>query len=177
VYLGGSSPEAIDVAASEADVFLTWGEPPAQVADKLAAVKAAAREKGRSIRGGIRLHVVTRETSEEAWQVAENLISGVDDELVARRQKALRSIGSEGQRRMLDLHGGDRTKLVVGPNLWAGFGLVRGGAGTALVGSPDEVAERIREYVGVGIEEFIFSGYPHLEEAEHFGEVLRKNFT
>lgn len=177
VYLGGSSPEAIDVAASAADVFLTWGEPPAQVADKLAAVKAAAREKGRSIRGGIRLHVVTRETSEEAWQVAENLISGVDDELVARRQKALRSIGSEGQRRMLDLHGGDRTKLVVGPNLWAGFGLVRGGAGTALVGSHDEVAERIREYVGVGIEEFIFSGYPHLEEAEHFGEVLRKNFT
>lgn len=176
VYLGGSSPAAIDVAAAEADVFLTWGEPPAQVAEKIDVVKKAARARGREIRGGIRLHVITRETAEEAWAVAENLIAGLDDELIARRQKALRSIGSEGQRRMLDLHGGDRDNLLVSPNLWAGFGLVRGGAGTALVGSHDEVAERIREYTAAGIDEFIFSGYPHLEEAEHFGAGVLERF-
>ncbi|WP_442972000.1 LLM class flavin-dependent oxidoreductase [Rhodococcus sp. P1Y] len=169
VYLGGSSPAAIEVAAAEADVFLTWGEPPAQVAEKISVVEKAAARKGRTIRGGIRLHVITRDTSDEAWAVADDLISDLDDDLIARRQKALRSIGSEGQRRMLDLHGGDRDKLVVSPNLWAGFGLVRGGAGTALVGSHDEVADRIREYVAAGIDEFIFSGYPHREEAEHFG--------
>lgn len=169
VYIGGSSPAAIEVAAAEADVFLTWGEPPAQVAEKISVVEKAAARKGRTIRGGIRLHVITRDTSDEAWAVADELISGLDDDLITRRQKALRSIGSEGQRRMLDLHGGDRDNLLVAPNLWAGFGLVRGGAGTALVGSHDEVADRIREYVAAGIDEFIFSGYPHLEEAEHFG--------
>ncbi|MDJ0393292.1 LLM class flavin-dependent oxidoreductase [Rhodococcus sp. G-MC3] len=169
VYLGGSSPAAIEVAAAQAEVFLTWGEPPAQVAEKIAAAKDAAGGKGRTIRGGIRLHVITRDTAAQAWTVAENLIAGLDDELIARRQQALRSLGSEGQRRMLDLHGGDRNNLEVAPNLWAGFGLVRGGAGTALVGSHEEVADRIREYRDAGIEEFIFSGYPHLEEAEHFG--------
>ncbi|OAK56440.1 alkanesulfonate monooxygenase [Rhodococcoides kyotonense] len=169
VYVGGSSPAAIDVAAEQADVFLTWGEPPAQVADKIAHVKKAASAKGREIRGGIRIHVIARDTADEAWSVAENLISGLDDEIIARRQKALRGIASEGQRRMLDLHGGDRNNLLVGPNLWAGYGLVRGGAGTALVGSHAEVADRIREYQAVGIDEFIFSGYPHIEEAEHFG--------
>ncbi len=169
VYLGGSSSAAIEVAAQHADVYLTWGEPPAEVADKIVTVKKAAHAKGRTIRGGIRLHVITRDTATEAWAVANSLIAGLDDELIARRQQALRSLGSEGQRRMLDLHGGDRNNLEVSPNLWAGFGLVRGGAGTALVGSHEEVAARIREYQDAGIEEIIFSGYPHLEEAEHFG--------
>ncbi len=74
---------------------------------------------------------------------------------------------------MLDLHGGSRDRLVVGPNLWAGIGLVRGGAGTALVGSHEEVAERIAEYRAVGVEEFVLSGYPHLEEAYAFAEGVR----
>ena len=86
------------------------------------------------------------------------------------RQAALGSMESVGQQRMLGLHGGDRDRLVVAPNLWAGIGLVRGGAGTALVGSHDDVAARIQEYAGLGIEEFVLSGYPHLEEAYQFGE-------
>jgi alkanesulfonate monooxygenase len=73
---------------------------------------------------------------------------------------------------MAELHGGDRSKLVISPNLWAGIGLARGGAGTALVGSPEQVAERIREYSELGVETFILSGYPHLEEAHRVAELL-----
>jgi alkanesulfonate monooxygenase len=79
---------------------------------------------------------------------------------------------SVGQRRMAALHGGGRDRLEVSPNLWAGVGLVRGGAGTALVGDADQVAARMREYMEIGIENFILSGYPHLEEAYRFAELV-----
>jgi alkanesulfonate monooxygenase len=171
VYLGGSSPAAIEVAARHADVYLTWGEPPDQVAEKVAAVRARAADFGRSPRFGIRLHVITRDTSERAWQDAELLIAQLGTEDIGKRQASLRQLESVGQRRMLD-------RLLIGPNLWAGIGLVRGGAGTALVGSHDEVAARIADYRAVGIDEFIFSGYPHLEEAYTFAEgVARKDFS
>jgi alkanesulfonate monooxygenase len=102
----------------------------------------------------------------------------MDPAAVATAQANLRASESEGQRRMLELHGGQRDGLVVAPNLWAGIGLVRGGAGTALVGSHEEVADRIAEYHEAGIDEFILSGYPHLEEAYRVGEgvipVLRR---
>ncbi|MEV4136596.1 LLM class flavin-dependent oxidoreductase [Dactylosporangium sp. NPDC049742] len=171
VYLGGSSSAAVKLAARHADVYLTWGEPVALVAEKIAAVRAAAE---RPVRFGIRLHVITRATAGEAWSAAERLIAGLSDETIRERQESLRGLDSVGQRRMLDLHGGDRDRLVVAPNLWAGIGLVRGGAGTALVGSHAEVAARIAEYRAAGIDEFILSGYPHLEEAYTFAEgVLR----
>jgi alkanesulfonate monooxygenase len=128
---------------------------------------------------GIRLHVISRDTADRAWADAAWLIAGLDAATIARRQQSLRQLESEGQRRMLDLHGGDPDRLVIGPNLWAGIGLVRGGAGTALVGSHEEVAERIAEYRALGIDEFILSGYPHLEEAYAFAEgvlpLLRKH--
>ncbi|MET7401875.1 LLM class flavin-dependent oxidoreductase [Dactylosporangium sp. NPDC005572] len=167
IYLGGSSPAAISLAARHADVYLTWGEPVEQVAEKVAKVRA---EAARPIRFGIRLHVITRPTADQAWADAERLIAGLDDDTIRARQASLRSLDSVGQRRMLDLHGGDRDRLVVAPNLWAGIGLVRGGAGTALVGSHTEVAARIAEYRAAGIDEFILSGYPHLEEAYAFAE-------
>ncbi|WP_086560408.1 LLM class flavin-dependent oxidoreductase [Streptomyces africanus] len=170
VYFGGSSPIAGEIAARHADVYLTWGEPPAQVAEKIAWIRALATGEGRTLRFGIRLHVITRDTAEQAWAEANRLLDGFDPETVASVQAGLGRSESEGQRRMLALHGGRRDRLEIHPNLWAGIGLVRGGAGTALVGSHDEVAERIKEYHALGIDEFILSGYPHLEEAYWFGE-------
>jgi alkanesulfonate monooxygenase len=170
VYLGGSSPGAIEVAARHADVYLTWGEPPEPVAAKLDAVRRRAEQLDRELRFGIRLHVIARETAEEAWAVAQRLLDGLDPEQIAAAQAVQGASESEGQRRMSSLHNGRTDSLEVAPNLWAGIGLVRGGAGTALVGSHAEVAERIAEYHELGIDEFILSGYPHLEEAYQVGE-------
>ncbi|WP_433679126.1 LLM class flavin-dependent oxidoreductase [Nocardia sp. CA-119907] len=119
---------------------------------------------------GLRIHVITRDTSAEAWAVADRLLSGLDAAEIERVQTSLARSESEGQRRMLDLHGGRTDRLEIAPNLWAGVGLVRGGAGTALVGSHDEVADRLIEYADLGITHFILSGYPHIEEAYWFGE-------
>jgi alkanesulfonate monooxygenase len=170
IYLGGSSEPAMDVAARYADVYLTWGEPPDAVAAKLDQVRARAKAAGRELRFGIRLHVITRETGAEAWAQAQRLLDGLDPAAIAEAQRIQRASQSEGQRRMTELHGGRTDALEVSPNLWAGVGLVRGGAGTALVGSYDEVADRIAEYHELGIDEFILSGYPHLEEAYQMGE-------
>ncbi|MDU4252348.1 FMNH2-dependent alkanesulfonate monooxygenase [Pseudomonas sp.] len=172
LYFGGSSAEAHDLAAEQVDVYLTWGEPPQAVAQKLADVREKAARQGRTVKFGIRLHVIVRETAEEAWQAADKLIANISDETIANAQKSFARFDSEGQRRMAALHGGRRDQLEIYPNLWAGVGLVRGGAGTALVGDPQQVAERIKEYADLGIDSFIFSGYPHLEEAYRFAELV-----
>jgi alkanesulfonate monooxygenase len=172
LYFGGSSDAGIDVAVDTVDKYLTWGEPPADVAGKIAKVRAAADARGRKLSFGIRLHVIVRETNDEAWAAADDLIKHVTDETIASAQKIFSRMDSVGQQRMLQLHGGRRDKLEISPNLWAGVGLVRGGAGTALVGDPETVAVRIREYQDLGIDTFILSGYPHLEEAYRFAELV-----
>ncbi|GAA0271691.1 Methanesulfonate monooxygenase [Methylorubrum aminovorans] len=172
LYFGGSSPAGIEVAAEHCEVYLTWGEPPAGVAEKIARAREAAEKKGKKFSYGIRLHVIVRETEAEAWEAADRLISRLDDDTIAQAQATLKRQDSVGQSRMMALHGGDRNKLVVSPNLWAGVGLVRGGAGTALVGSADQVADRMKEYIDLGIDRFILSGYPHLEEAYRFAELV-----
>jgi alkanesulfonate monooxygenase len=172
LYFGGSSPAGIDVAAETIDKYLTWGEPPAQVAEKIAIASHAAARKGRRLTFGIRLHVIVRETNDEAWAAADALISRLDDKTIALAQQNFSRTESVGQKRMAALHGGRRDKLEISPNLWAGIGLVRSGAGTALVGDPDTVAARIAEYQALGIDTFIMSGYPHLEEAYRFAELV-----
>jgi alkanesulfonate monooxygenase len=172
LYFGGSSDAGISVAAETIDKYLTWGEPPDEVAKKLAAAQQVAHAKGRSFTFGIRLHVIVRETNDEAWRAANDLLKHLDDETLASAQKTFERMDSVGQKRMLALHRGSRDKLEISPNLWAGVGLVRGGAGTALVGDPQTVAERIKEYMRIGIDTFIFSGYPHLEEAYRFAELV-----
>lgn len=170
-YFGGSSAAAGPVAARHSDVYLTWGEPLADVAAKVEWIRGLAKEAGRTIRFGIRLHVITRDTSEAAWAESQRLLAAIDPETIRKVQTGLSRSESVGQKRMLALHkGGTAENLVIGPNLWAGVGLVRGGAGTALVGSHTEVATRIKEYAEVGISEFVLSGVPHLEEAYWFGE-------
>ena len=172
LYFGGSSDAGIDVAVDHVEKYLTWGEPPAQVAEKVARVKAVAGKRGRQLSFGIRLHVIVRETNEAAWAAADDLIKHFTDDTIASAQKIFARMDSVGQQRMGQLHGGRRDKLEISPNLWAGVGLVRGGAGTALVGDPQTVAARIKEYQDVGVDTFIMSGYPHLEEAYRFAELV-----
>lgn len=170
IYFGGSSAAALPIAGQFADVYLTWGEPPQAAAAKIDKVRMEAAAHGRNIRFGIRLHTISRDTSAAAWAVANDLLDDLTAEQIAKATALHAKSESEGQRRMTALHGGRLDKLEIYPNLWAGVGLVRGGAGTALVGSHREVANLIREYHAVGFDEFILSGYPHLEEAYWFAE-------
>jgi alkanesulfonate monooxygenase len=170
IFFGGASTPAEDVAARHVDVYLMWGEPPSMVRERIERVREKAAAVGREIRFGIRLHVITRPTPREAWVEADRLLETMDPKLIDLAQHYFTNSESVGQRRMAALHGGDRDKLEISPNLWAGIGLVRPGAGTALVGSHEQVAERITEYHELGLDEFILSGHPHLEEAYAVGE-------
>ena len=178
LYFGGSSEGGIDIAAKHVDYYLTWGEPPEQVKEKLTKARNYAYAKyGRTLKFGIRLHIIVRETEEEAWRDADRLISQLTDTTVAVAQQTMARQDSVGQQRMLalqKLRGTTRSRkdLEVSPNLWAGVGLVRSGAGTALVGSVENVVKRMKEYAELGIDTFIFSGYPHLEEAYRTAELL-----
>ncbi len=178
LYFGGASGAAEVVAAKHVDVYLAWGEPPSMVAPRLARMRELAAEQGRTLRFGIRLHVISRDRAEDAWAETERFLDQLDPAVVTAAQAALAKSASVGQRRMVSLHSGSRDDLVIAPNLWAGIGLIRGGAGTALVGSHEEVADRIEEYHQLGFDEFILSGHPHLEEAYWFGEgvmpILRR---
>jgi alkanesulfonate monooxygenase len=170
VYFGGASTIAEDVAARNVDVYLLWGEPPAMARERMDRVRAKAEAEGRAIRFGMRLHVITRETEGEAWAEAARLLDTMDPALIDAAQQLLQKSESVGQQRMRSLHNGNREDLEVSPNLWAGIGLVRPGAGTALVGNHEQVAERLFEYHDLGIDEFILSGHPHLEEVYAVGE-------
>jgi alkanesulfonate monooxygenase len=172
LFFGGSSAAGHETAAEHFDVYLTWGEPPAEVAKKIEDVKRRAARFNRELRFGLRLHVIVRETDDEAWADAERLIRHVDEATVTQAQERFARFDSEGQKRMAALHHGRRDGLEISPNLWAGVGLVRGGAGTALVGSAETVAARLQEYAALGIESFVLSGYPHLEEAYRFAELV-----
>jgi alkanesulfonate monooxygenase len=172
LYFGGSSSAAHELAAKQVDHYLTWGEPLADVKEKIDDVRKRAEALGRTIRFGLRIHIIVRETAKEAWSAADDLIRYVDDETIAAASKSFAHFDSVGQAKMARLHNGKKENLEIAPNLWAGVGLVRGGAGTALVGSPQEVADRLLEYRDIGIETFVLSGYPHLEEAYRVAELV-----
>lgn len=179
VYFGGASPPALEVAARYADTWLTWGEPVGTVAERVKPVKAKAEAAGREISCGLRIHIISRDSEEEAWLEADRILESIDPEQVAAAREKFSRMESTAQARMTELshavEGGgiNRDSLVIAPNLWAGVGLVREGAGTAIVGSHEQVARCLLEYRDVGIDEFILSGYPHLEEALNFGENVR----
>jgi alkanesulfonate monooxygenase len=170
IYFGGASPAAEQIAAEHVDVYLAWGEPPEMVSERVERMRKLAAQAGRTLRFGIRFHVIARPTAAEAWAEADRLLDGMDPDAIAAAQRDFATTQSVGQRRMAELHGGDPERLTIYPNVWAGIGLVRGGVGTALVGSFEEVADRMVEYRELGFDEFILSGYPHLEEAYWFGE-------
>ncbi|MFE9914647.1 LLM class flavin-dependent oxidoreductase [Micromonospora sp. NPDC005553] len=178
IFVGGSSDAAREVAAVHADVLLAWGEPPAAMAEAMGRARELADAHGRTLSFGTRFHVIARDTSAQAWQVARQLVDGMDPARIRQAQQRFRSTESQGQQRMAALHGGRTDDLEVYPNVWAGYGLVRPGVGTALVGSHEDVADRIEEYHRLGLDHLILSAQPHLEEAYVVGEgvlpLLRK---
>ncbi len=176
VYLGGASTAATGVAARHADTYLLWAEPLEAIGRRVETVKTLAAANGRRPRFGLRIHVLSRDTDAQAWAEADRMQSSFDPAIIAAVQHRMGQMDSVGQSRMAALHAGHRPAqardLTVGPNLWVGIGLVRQGVATALVGSHNDVADRLVEFHRAGIDEFILSGYPHLEEALRFGEEV-----
>lgn len=180
IYFGGASEAAERVAAKHADVYLTWGETPPMLVPRVASLREQAARHGRQIRFGIRLHLITRDTEQEAWAEAQRLLDAIPPGAIEQAQAQFAKSESVGQSRMVGLHGGKIGRardLEVYPNLWAGVGLVRGGAGTAVIGSHEQVAARIAEYESLGVDTFIFSAYANLEEAVRVGEDLLPRLT
>jgi alkanesulfonate monooxygenase len=177
IYFGGSSTAAEAVAAEHADVYLSWAETPPAVRERVASVRRQAAAHGRTLRYGIRLHVITRDTEQDAWREAQRLLDNIPQGAIEDARRALGASDSVGQSRMLAFHRDsknvrDARSLEIYPNIWAGIGLVRGGAGVALIGSHEQVAARITEFESTGIDTFILSAYPNLEEAVRVGEDL-----
>ncbi|KAA3501426.1 LLM class flavin-dependent oxidoreductase [Rhizobium rhizogenes] len=176
LWFGGSSEKAIDVAAKHVETYLSWGETPDQIGAKVDLVKARAEKLGRELEYGIRLYVIVRDTDEEAWAAAADLYGRMDERAIAANQRFVGKTDSVGQQRMTAMHGGQKPEnlrdLEIAPNLWAGIGLVRPGPGTAIVGSPDTVIRTLEAYKKAGVNTFILSGMPLLEEAFRFGEKV-----
>lgn len=176
LWFGGSSNKAIDVAAKHVETYLSWGETPDQIGAKVDLVKARAEQLGRELEYGIRLYVIVRDTDEEAWAAAADLYGRMDERAIAANQRFVGKTDSVGQQRMTAMHGGQKPEnlrdLEIAPNLWAGIGLVRPGPGTAIVGSPDTVIRTLEAYKKAGVNTFILSGMPLLEEAFRFGEKV-----
>ncbi len=169
LYFGGYSPDALELCGAQCDVYLMWPEPKAQIAERMKAVHERAAAHGRTLDYGLRVHVIVRDTEQEARDYAEHLVSRLDDEygkLIRERAHDSVSLGVAHQARTREL--ADKFGYVE-PHLWTGIGRARSGCGAALVGSTDQVLSELEAYRKMGIRAFILSGYPHLDEAEHFG--------
>lgn len=169
LYFGGYSPDALELCGAQCDVYLMWPETKDQLAERMKAVHARAAAHGRTLDYGLRVHVIVRDTEKEAREYAEHLVSKLDDEygrLIRDRAHDAASLGVSHQARAREL--ADQFGYVE-PGLWTGIGRARSGCGAALVGSTDQVLSKLAEYREMGIRAFILSGYPHLDEADHFG--------
>ncbi|WP_117192128.1 LLM class flavin-dependent oxidoreductase [Rhizobium terrae] len=172
LYFGGYSPDALELCGAQCDVYLMWPEPKEEIAERMKAVHARAEAHGRTLDYGLRVHMIVRDTEREAREYAEHLVSKLDDEygrLIRGRAHDSNSLGVAHQARTREL--ADKFGYVE-PHLWTGIGRARSGCGAALVGSADQVLSEIEAYQKMGIRAFIFSGYPHLDEAEHFGQKV-----
>jgi len=169
MYFGGYSPPALELCGEHCDVYLMWPEKKEELADRMKAVHACAQKYNRVIDYGLRVHMIVRDTEQEAREYAQELVSKLDDDQgKAIRERALdaKSLGVALQAKNRDAATDDG---FIEPHLWTGVGRARSGCGAALVGSVDQVMSEIEAYQKMGIRSFIFSGYPHLEECHSFG--------
>ena len=169
LYFGGYSPDALELCGAQCDVYLMWPEPMEMLAKRMQDVHARAAAHGRTLDYGLRVHMIVRDTEAEAREYADHLVSKLDDEygkLIRDRAHDSISLGVSHQARAREL--ADQFGYIE-PNLWTGIGRARSGCGAALVGSTDQVLSKIEAYRKMGIRAFIFSGYPHLDECDHFG--------
>ncbi len=170
LYFGGYSPAALELCGQHCDVYLMWPEPKENLAQRMKDVHQVAEKYGRTLDYGLRVHMIVRDTEAEARDYADHLVSKLDDEygrLIRDRAHDSISLGVSHQAKAREL--ADKFGYVE-PNLWTGVGRARSGCGAALVGSTDQVLSQIEDYRKMGIRAFIFSGYPHIDEAQHFGK-------
>ncbi len=170
LYFGGYSPPALELCGQHCDVYLMWPEPEAMLEHRMKNVHQVAEKHNRTLDYGLRVHMIVRDTEAEAREYAEHLVSKLDEQTgTTIRERALDS-GSLGVSHQKAAREGSDAQGYVEPNLWTGIGRARSGCGAALVGSTDQVMSKIERYQKMGIRAFIFSGYPHLDEAQHFGK-------
>lgn len=176
LWFGGSSAPGIEMAAALMDVYLTWAEPPHLLKEKLDLVRERAAAYGRTLRVGLRLHLIVRDTEEQAWAAADRLLDVTSESTYAARLSTTAGEDGVGWQRQFRQHGGqvpaNARELEEHPNLWPGMSLFRPGPGTAVVGSTEQVVERLREYEALGVDTFILSGNPLLEEAYRVAETV-----
>ena len=172
LYFGGYSPPAVDLCAEHCDVYLMWPETEERLAELMKNMSDKAAGYGRKVDFGLRVHVIVRETEEEARTAASSLMSYVDDTMGKEiRERALdaQSYGVSRQTEMRKLSSDDG---FAEPHLWTGIGRARSGCGGALVGNPDQIVAKIQKYMDMGIRAFIFSGYPHASECKLFANSV-----
>ena len=172
LYFGGYSPAALELCGQHCDVYLMWPEKYEELEKRMCAVNEVAERYHRKLDYGLRVHVIVRDTEQEAKEYADYIASKINDDYGRKiRERALdaTSLGVANQSKNRDI--ADEYGYIE-PNLWTGVGRARSGCGAALVGSTDQVITKIEEYKSMGIKSFIFSGYPHMEECKHFGEKV-----
>jgi len=175
LYFGGYSPPALKLCGEHCDVYLMWPEPKEQISARMKAVNSVAQKFGRTLDYGFRAHVIVRDTEQEAREYADYIVSKLDDEygkLIRERAHDSSSLGVFHQQRARELS--DKFGYVE-KHLWTGIGRARSGCGAAIVGSTDQVMSEIDAYMKLGIRSFIFSGYPHMDECQHFGSRILKD--
>lgn len=169
LYFGGYSPDALELCGQHCDVYLMWPEKMEELEGRMKAVNAVADRYGRTLDYGLRVHVIVRDTEAEAREYADYIVSKLDDDqgtAIRNRAQDAKSLGVSHQaknREIADDHG------YIEQNLWTGVGRARSGCGAAIVGSTDQVLSKLEAYQKMGIRAFVLSGYPHLDEAKHFG--------
>ena len=176
LYFGGYSPDGVDLCAEYCDVYLMWPDTEENIIELVNNMKQKASLFERTVQFGLRVHVIVRETEKQAIEDAEKLISKLDLELgkeIKNRAQDSKSLGVSRQSNLRDKSNKD---YFAEPHLWTGIGLARSGCGAAIVGDPDQVYNKMKRYMDMGISSFILSGYPNEKECKLFAKYVLPKF-